>query len=236
MREKVILSWSGGKDSALALYELRKARDYEIVTLLTTITRDYDRICMHGVRKALLEQQAKALGLPLETIFISKDASNDEYESKMREVLTRYLAAGVRSVAFGDIFLEELRAYRQEKLSMIGMKGLFPLWKRDTAELACTFINLGFKAVITSADSNCLESGCVGRAFDEQFLSTLPPAVDPCGENGEFHSFVYDGPIFSRPVLHTTGEVVLRENGFYYCDLMLPSFADRSSSQKANTS
>jgi uncharacterized protein (TIGR00290 family) len=220
MGEKVILSWSGGKDSALALHELQKAGDYEIAVLLTTVTRDYDRICMHGVRRVLLEQQAKALGLPLETVFISKGASNDEYESQMQQVLTRYLAAGVRSVAFGDIFLEELRAYREAKLSTIGIKGLFPLWKRDTAELACTFISLGFRAVITSADSNCLRSGCVGRAFDEQFLTSLPPAVDPCGENGEFHSFVYDGPIFSRRVLHTVGEVVRRENGFYYCDLM----------------
>ena len=219
MQEKVILSWSGGKDSALALYELHKAGDYEIVTLLTTISRDHDRICMHGVRRGLLEQQAGALGLPLETVFISKDASNDEYESQMREVLTRYLAAGVCSVAFGDILLEEIRAYRQQKLSAIGMKGLFPLWKRDTAELASTFISLGFKAVITSANCNCLQSGCVGRAFGEQFLATLPAAVDPCGENGEFHSFVYDGPIFSRRVSHTAGEVVLRENGFYYCDL-----------------
>jgi uncharacterized protein (TIGR00290 family) len=219
MPEKVMLSWSGGKDSALALHELQRAGGYEIVTLLTTISRDYDRICMHGVRRDLLEQQAKALGLPLETVFISKNASNDEYEFQMRQVLTRHLAAGVRSVAFGDIFLEELRAYRQQKLSTIGIKGLFPLWKRDTVELACTFMHLGFKAVITSADSNCLESGCVGRTFDKQFLSTLPAAVDPCGENGEFHSFAYDGPIFSRPVLHTVGEIVLRENGFYYCDL-----------------
>jgi uncharacterized protein (TIGR00290 family) len=219
VQEKVIFSWSGGKDSALALYELRKAGDYEIVTLLTTVTRDYDRICMHGVRKSLLEQQAEALGLPLETMFISKGASNDEYESAMRQVLTRHLAAGVRSVAFGDVFLEELRAYRQQKLSKIGMKGLFPLWRRNTVELAHTFLNLGFKAVITSVDSKCLQSGCVGRAFDEEFLTSLPPAVDPCGENGEFHSFVYDGPIFSRRVLHVAGKVILRENGFYYCDL-----------------
>jgi len=220
VQEKVIFSWSGGKDSTLAVYELRKAGAYEIVTLLTTITRDYDRICMHGVRRSLLEQQAEALGLPLETVFISKGASNDEYESQMQQVLTRHLAAGVRSVAFGDVFLEELKAYRQQRLSTIGMEGMFPLWKRDTGELASAFISLGFKAVITSADSNCLPSGCVGGAFDEQFLTSLPAAVDPCGENGEFHSFVYDGPMFSRPVLHTVGEVVLRENGFYYCDLM----------------
>ena len=137
----------------------------------------------------------------------------------MRQVLTKFLTAGVRSIVFGDIFLEELRAYREEKLSTIGMKGLFPLWKKDTAQLARAFINSGFKAVVTCADANLLGGAYVGRAFDEQFLSTLPPAVDPCGENGEFHSFVYDGPIFRQQILYRAGEAVLRENGFYYCDL-----------------
>ena len=220
MKEKVILSWSGGKDCAMTLHELRKSGKYEVAALLTTITRDYDRICMHGVRSILLEQQAEALGLPLEKIFISKNASNEEYESRMREVLQKYQADGVCAVVFGDIFLEDLKKYREEKLSQIGMKGLFPIWKRDTAELACEFIDLGFEAIVTCADSNLLDSTLVGRAFDEQFLSTLPEAVDPCGENGEFHSFVSDGPIFQQQIPHTTGEVVLRENGFYYCDLV----------------
>lgn len=220
MKEKVILSWSGGKDSALALHELRKSGDYEIAALLTTVIRDSDRVCMHDVPGILLEQQAQSLGLPLEKIFISENASNGEYESKMREVLEKYQKAGITSVAFGDVFLEELREYREERLSTVGMKGLFPIWKRDTAELACTFISLGFKAVITSADSNLLDSIFVGRGFDEQFLSMLPFTVDPCGENGEFHSFVYDGPMFRQPIRHTPGQVVLRDNGFYYCDLM----------------
>jgi uncharacterized protein (TIGR00290 family) len=220
LKEKVILCWSGGKDSALTLHELQQGGDYEIVALLTTLTRDYDRVCMHGVRSILLEQQAKALGLPLEKIFISKNASNEEYELRMREVLERYQAAGVCSVVFGDIFLEDLRAYREEKLAQVGMKGLFPIWKRDTADLACTFINLGFEAVITCADSNLLDRSLVGRTFDEQFLSTLPAAVDPCGENGEFHSFVSGGPEFPRQIPHELGEVVLRDNGFYYCDLV----------------
>ena len=220
MKEKVLLSWSGGKDSALALHELRRSGDYEIAALLTTVTRDYDRICMHGVRRSLLEQQAKSLALPLEMIFISENASNKEYETKMRKVLVKYQKAGVSSVVFGDVFLEELREYREERLSTIGMKGLFPLWKKDTAELACTFINLGFRGVITSADSHLLDSIVVGRDFDEQFLSMLPFTVDPCGENGEFHSFVHDGPTFAHPIAHTPGQVVLRENGFYYCDLV----------------
>ncbi|MHC4511395.1 MAG: Dph6-related ATP pyrophosphatase, partial [Planctomycetota bacterium] len=180
----------------------------------------------HGVRRTLLEQQARVLGLPLEIVFISKNASNGEYESQMRQVLTRYLAVGVRSVVFGDVFLAELREYRQEKLAAIGMEGLFPLWQRDTARLACAFIASGFRAVVTSADSNLLESTCVGRDFDEQFLSVLPLAVDPCGENGEFHSFVYDGPTFERPIAYTAGEVVLRENGFHYCDLLPLSLRD----------
>jgi len=220
VKEKVILCWSGGKDSALTLHELRKSGKYEVVTLLTTLTRDYDRVCMHGVRRILLEQQAESLALPLEKIFISKNASNEEYESRMREVLERYGAEGVCAVVFGDIFLEDLRKYREEKLSQVGMKSLFPIWKRDTAKLACEFINLGYEAIVTCANSNLLDSTLVGRAFDEQFLSTLPEAVDPCGENGEFHSFVSDGPIFQRQIPHTTGETVLRDNGFYYCDLV----------------
>ncbi len=219
MKEKVLLSWSGGKDSALALYELKKAGNCEIVALLTTISQDYDRISMHGVRRVLLEQQAESLGLPLEKVFISKETCNKDYESKMREVLAKYLAYGVRSAVFGDIFLEDLRKHREENLSKIGMKGIFPLWKRNTAELAHTFINLGFKAVVSCVDSNVLDKRFVGRAFDKQFLSELPSNVDRSGENGEFHSFVYDGPIFQEKISYELGEIVLKENRFYYCDL-----------------
>ena len=220
MKEKVIFSWSGGKDSALALNELTKRADYEIVALLTSLNQDYDRTCMHGVRRILLEQQVQSLGFALEKVLISKNTSNEEYECKMQEVLEKYHADGVRSVVFGDIFLEDLRKYREENLSKIGMKGIFPIWKFDTTELTNTFINSGFKAVITCVDSNVLDKIFVGRTFDEQFLSELPSGVDPCGENGEFHSFAYDGPIFRDRILHTTGEVVLREKRFYYCDLV----------------
>ena len=220
MKEKVIFSWSAGKDSALAFYELQKTKNYEITALLTTVTKDYDRISMHGVRRVLLELQAESLGFPLEKVFISKNTSNGDYESKMRNVLVEYLTAGISSVVFGDISLEDLRKYRENNLSKIGMKGIFPLWKRNTTELAHKFINSGFKAVITCVDSNVLDKMFIGRAFDEQFLSELPFAVDPCGENGEFHSFVYDGPIFRQKILYTTGEVVLRESRFYYCDLI----------------
>jgi len=220
MKEKVIVSWRGGKDSALALYELHKNKNYEIVALLTTITRDYDRISMHGVRTILLEMQAESLGLPLEKVFITKDSTNEQYERKMSKVMTKHLAAGISSVVFGDIFLEDLRKYREDNLSKIGMKGIFPIWERNTAELAHKFIDSGFKAVITCIDSNLLDKMFIGMTFDEHFLSRLPSAVDPCGENGEFHSFVYNGPIFQQRILHTTGEVVLRENRFYFCDLL----------------
>jgi len=218
--EKVILSWSGGKDSALTLRELQKTGKHEILALLTTVTEDYDRISMHGVRRTLLEQQAASLGFPLEKVFISKNTTNEEYEAKMRKVLERYVAAGVSSVAFGDIFLEDIREYREDNLSKIGIRGIFPLWKRDTTEVAHTFINLGFQAVTTCVDSNALDKRFIGRTFDKQFLSEIPATVDPCGENGEFHTFVYDGPIFQERVVYTKGKVILRDSRFYYCDLM----------------
>lgn len=220
MTEKVLFTWSGGKDSAMALYELQITNSYEISALLTTITEDYDRVSMHGVQSILIEQQAESIGIPLEKIYITKNSSNEEYETKMRSKLAIYKNQGISSVVFGDIFLEDLRKYREENLSKIGMKGIFPIWKRDTTELAHTFIDLGFKAVITCIDSNVIDKKFVGRKFDRQFLSELPPTVDPSGENGEFHSFVYGGPMFQKEILHSRGEVVLRDNRFYFCDLM----------------
>ncbi len=220
MREKVLVSWSGGKDSALALHEVQKDQEYEITALLTTLTEDYDRISMHGVRRTLLERQASSLGFPLEEVFISKDASNEEYGSKMREVLESYLAAGVTAVVFGDIFLEDLRKYRERNLAEIGMRAVFPLWKRDTAELARTFVDLGLQAVVTCVDSKVLDRSFVGRSFNRRFVSDLPPSIDPCGENGEFHSFVFDGPIFQEAIPFRKGRTVLRRSRFYYCDLM----------------
>lgn len=220
MKGKVLLSWSGGKESALALYEIGKSEEYEIVALLTTVTEDYDRISMHGVRRTLLEQQADSLGFPLEKVFISRNASTEEYGSKMQQVLEKCMKAGVFSVVFGDVFLEDVRKYREDNLAKVGMKGIFPLWKRDTAELARTFIDLGFKAVISCVDSKVLDKRFAGRVYDEQFLRELPSSVDPCGENGEFHSFVYDGPIFRKRILFTMGDVVLRDNRFYFCDLI----------------
>jgi uncharacterized protein (TIGR00290 family) len=220
MVEKVLFTWSGGKDSATALYEIQKSHGYEISALLTTVTEDYDRVSMHGVRRILLEQQAESLGIPLEKVYITKNASDDEYETKMKDKLMDYKNRGVLSVVFGDIFLEDLRKYREGNLSKIEMKGIFPIWKRDTTELANTFIDLGFKAVITCVDSKVLNKDFVGRDFDKQFLSELPSAIDPCGENGEFHSFVYDGPIFRQTILYEKGDIVLRDDRFYFCDLI----------------
>ena len=219
MKEKVIMSWSGGKDSALALSEILMSEKYEILSLLTTVTEDYGRISMHGVRRVLLKQQAESLGLPLEEVFISKKSSNEEYESKMRDILTKFKEAGVASVVFGDIYLEDIRKYREENLAKVGMKGVFQIWKRDTAELLRTFIDLGFKAIVTCIDAKVLDQKFVGRIIDDNFLAELPPNIDPCGEKGEFHSFVFDGPIFKERIEFTTGEVVLRDS-FYFCDLL----------------
>jgi uncharacterized protein (TIGR00290 family) len=220
LTEKAIVLWSGGKDSALALYEILKSGRYKVLELLTTVTKDYDRVSIHGVRRVLLEQQTKALRIPLEEMFITKGASDAEYEGELLKTLTRHRDNGVFSVVFGDIFLEDVRKYRERILAKAGMNGIFPLWKKDTKDLARTFINLGFKAIITSIDSNVLGKDFAGREYDEKFLSDLPADVDLCGENGEFHSFVYDGPIFRESVLFTKGEIVLRDNRFYYCDLV----------------
>ena len=220
MAEKVLFTWSGGKDSAMALYELKKDHDYKVKALLTTVTEKYDRVSMHGVRRILLEEQAESLGFLLEKIFISEKSSNEEYETKMKEKLNIYKNQGILSVVFGDIFLEDLRKYREDNLLKIGMKGIFPIWKKDTTDLANKFIDSGFKAIITCVDTNVLDKAFAGRMFDKRFLSDLPSSVDPCGENGEFHSFVYDGPIFKKKISFKIGETVLRDNRFNFCDLI----------------
>jgi len=217
--EKVLFSWSGGKDSALTLYQIQKTRKYQILSLITTVTEDYDRISMHGVRSALLQQQAKSLGLPLEKVLIPRDASNEEYESRMELTLSRFQQAGASSVVFGDIFLEDIRRYRERNLSRVGMKGLFPLWKRKQTNLTRTFLDSGFKAIVTCIDSKVLGKAFIGRFIDERFFAELPDSIDPNGENGEFHSFVFDGPIFKKRIPFIIGEVVERDS-FYYCDLL----------------
>jgi uncharacterized protein (TIGR00290 family) len=218
--KKIIYSWSGGKDSAMALYELLKGDAYEITSLLTVVTKDYGRISMHGVREELLELQAKALGLGLEKIYITKNSANEEYETHMRETLIRHKSLGVETVAFGDIFLEDLKKYREGRLKEVGLEAIFPIWKRDSRKLADRFIDLGFKAIITCVDSNVLGEKFSGRLFDRQFLSDLPAGADPCGENGEFHSFVFDGPIFRKPIPYKLGETVIREKRYHYTDIV----------------
>jgi uncharacterized protein (TIGR00290 family) len=215
----VLMSWSGGKDSCLALHEIRNQGKYSVAALLTTVTRDYDRISMHGVRRELLEQQADSLGLTLHQILISKSASNDEYEAKMAEALAKYREKGIDTVVFGDLFLEDIRTYREEFLVRNKMRGLFPVWQRDTAAFIRAFLDLGFSAVVTCVDSRILNQSFAGRLIDESFLLSLPNQVDPCGENGEFHTFVFAGPGFSTPIKFSLGETVLRES-FWFCDLL----------------
>jgi uncharacterized protein (TIGR00290 family) len=216
---RALLSWSGGKDSSLALYEIRKSKDFEVVSLLTTFTKDFDRISMHGVRKALLDVQASRIGLPVEEVWIGKGATNSEYESQLSKALAHHYAEGVRSVIFGDLFLEDIRKYREEKLSAMKMTAAFPIWKKDTRELASYFIKEGFRAILCTVDPGALDPTFCGREFDEALLSDLPAGVDPCGENGEFHTFVYGGPIFERNIEVKKGEVVFRD-GFYFADIL----------------
>lgn len=203
----------------MALYEITRGDAYEVAALLTTVTEGYERISMHGVRRTLLEQQVRSLGHRIEEVFISQNASNEDYDTKMRQVLEKYRSQGVHSVVFGDVSLEDVRSYREMNLRKVGMKGLFPLWHRDTAGLVESFIDLGFRAVVTCTDSRVLGREFVGRVIDESFLAELPPHVDPSGENGEYHTFVFDGPIFDNEVSFSIGDIVLRDS-FYFCDLL----------------
>jgi len=220
MKEKAVIGWSGGKDSAMALYEIKKDLNIQISALLTTVTEGYERISMHGVRRSLLAEQARSIGYPLDEILIPQTCSNEIYEERMRNALQKYAQEGVSSAVFGDLFLKEIRAYREERMSRIGMKCLFPIWERPTAEFAREFIDLGFRAIIVCVDTHAIGNEFAGRDYDNDFLKDLPTTADPCGENGEFHTFVYDGPIFNTPVSVQRGEKILRNDRFYYCDLL----------------
>ena len=218
--ERVILSWSGGKDCALALHALRADERYEVAGLLTTVTAGYDRISMHGVRRSLLEAQARATGLPLRTVEIPAAAGNEEYRARQGEALLALREEGIRAVAFGDLFLEEVRRFREEMLAELGMSAVFPLWARDTAALAREFVELGFGAVLVCVDSQALDPAFAGRDYDLALLAELPRTADPCGENGEFHTFVHRGPVLRHPVPFERGQVVEREGRFRYQDLL----------------
>jgi len=220
MKEKVVFAWSGGKDSALALHALLESDRYDVVSLLTTVSEQYDRVSHHGVRVELLRQQADAIGLCLHEIYLHQDhCSLEDYEAVMEKAMLEYKAKDVLTVAFGDIFLQDLREYRERNLAKVGMNAIFPIWKRDTAEIVRTFIDLGFKAYLTCVDGEKLGEAFAGRSIDADLVRDLPDGVDPCGENGEFHSYVYDGPIFQRPVEFSVGEVVLRDVR-YFADLV----------------
>jgi uncharacterized protein (TIGR00290 family) len=217
--EPLLFCWSGGKDSAMALFTLLQQTDVRVVALLTTVTEGYERISMHGVRRALLERQAESIGLPLHEVRIPPQCVNPIYEARMAEALRTHYDRGVRKVAFGDIFLEDLRAYREKNLARMGMTALFPIWKRDTRELIRFFHAQRFRAIVASVDTKVLDPSFAGRELDEFFFRDLPPTADPCGENGEFHTFVFDGPVFHSPIPVRTGEVVNR-GGFVFCDLL----------------
>jgi uncharacterized protein (TIGR00290 family) len=219
MMEKVIVSWSGGKDSALSLYEIQRSGRYQVVSLLTSINEQHDRVSMHGVRREMLEQQARALGLPLIKIPIPMDCSEEEYESRLIGVLNQVKSDGVKQVVFGDIFLEWIKEYREKNLAKVGMTPVLPIWGRDTRELAQSFIALGFKAVITCVNTGAMPESFLGRVFDERLLAELPPGVDPGGENGEFHSFVFAGPIFQKSLPYSLGRTVFM-NSYGFRDVL----------------
>lgn len=217
--ERVLVSWSGGKDSAMSLYEIQRGKRYEVASLLTTITEGYDRVSLHGVPRVLIEQQVESLGLPLHEVFIPQNSSNEEYEARMNETLVEFKQNGISQVVFGDIFLQWVKEYRENNLSKLGMTALFPIWGRDTTELTRLFITLGFKAVVTCIDTRVLDKSFLGRVIDDSFTSQLPPNVDQGGENGEFHSFVFDGPIFKERIAYKLGKQVFKDS-FRFCDLL----------------
>jgi uncharacterized protein (TIGR00290 family) len=214
----IVLSWSGGKDSALALWSLRRGNE-PVRALLTTITERYDRVSMHGVRVALLREQARAAGLALVEVAIPPDCSNELYEVRMDEALASGPLRSCRRYAFGDLFLEDVRTYREERLTAAGKEGVWPIWGRDTRELAEEFIAAGFKAIVVCVDPRKLDAGFAGREYDATFLADLPNDVDPCGERGEFHTFVHDGPAFAAEIPCRRGDVVERD-GFVFCDVL----------------
>jgi len=218
-RPKILLSWSSGKDCAWALHVLRREGAFEIAGLLTVINSAAERVAMHAVRRSLLEAQAQAAGLPLRIVPIPSPCPNAVYERAMGDAMAEARAAGIGHVAFGDLFLADVRRYREAMLASTGIAPVFPLWGEDTRRLAETMLDAGLEATITSVDPRQIDRGLVGRRYDRGFLAALPAQADPCGENGEFHSFVHAGPMFARPIAIRTGAVVERD-GFVFCDVV----------------
>ncbi|MEI7487760.1 MAG: diphthine--ammonia ligase [Chryseobacterium sp.] len=234
MKPKAIFNWSSGKDSALALYKTLQETRFEITSILTSVNEEFQRISMHGVHIDLLQQQASSLGIPLMTMQIPKEPSMEQYREIMISTMDTIKSQGNTHSIFGDIFLEDLRKYREEQLQSIGMEAVFPLWKNDTTKLIHEFLNFGFKTIITCVNETYLDKSFAGRIIDKDFIKDLPKTVDPCGENGEFHSFTFDGPIFKNPIQFEIGETVKKtypktksdkndkdeEYVFWFCDLI----------------
>jgi uncharacterized protein (TIGR00290 family) len=217
--KKVLLSWSSGKDSVWALHLLRQQPDIEVAALLTSVNSAAGRVAMHAVRRTLVDAQAARTGIPQWSVDLPWPCSNAEYEERMRGVCQRAIAEGITAVAFGDLFLQDIRDYRERQLQGTGLKPLFPVWETPTAKLARDMIAAGVKAKITCVDPAQVDRTFAGRDFDQALLDSLPPGVDPCGENGEFHTFVYDAPVFSRPIEVRMGEIVERD-GFVFADVL----------------
>ncbi|QSO53532.1 diphthine--ammonia ligase [Alicyclobacillus curvatus] len=220
MNKPIVMSYSGGKDSSLALYHLLRDPDWEVKRLLTTANSVYQRSSMHGVRTELFEQQASSIGLPLDVVWLAPEDGGDGYQRKMKTALEHYKANGLEHIAFGDLYLEDVRAYRETMNETIGLHSVFPVWGIPTKEFARKFIELGFKAIVVCVDTTQLDACFCGREYDEKFLEDLPEGIDWCAEQGEFHTFCYDGPIFAHSVPFEKGTQTLRENRFQYIDLL----------------
>lgn len=235
--EPIILSWSGGKDSALALARLHADPRVQITGLLTTVTAGYDRVSIHGVRRELLHAQAAALGLPVHEVTLQPESSNEAYDAALAQALgdVRERQPSVRRVAFGDIFLQDVRRYREERIAALGFDGVFPLWGEPTHALAREVMACGIRARLVCVDTHALSAAFAGRAYDDALLAELPLSIDPCGENGEFHTFVSDGPGFRAPVPYDVGEVVMRGDRFAYCDLLPPTTTEQALGRSPHT-
>jgi uncharacterized protein (TIGR00290 family) len=230
--KKAFFNWSGGKDSSLALYHILQQKEFSIEYLLTNLSAEHQRISMHGVSFDLLKQQAESLGFPLETMSIIKDATMEDYGKQVTEKMSFFTKQNINNCVFGDIFLEDLKVYRENQLKPVGITAHFPLWQRPTIDIINEFIDLGFKAKVVSINAQLLDKSFAGRELDKSFINDLPDNVDVCGENGEFHSFVYDGPIFKNPIPIEVGDIVKKEyksdensewdNAFWYVDLIEP--------------
>lgn len=221
MARPIVMAWSGGKDSAMALWTLQQDSRYQVVALLTTLSIRYRRIVMHGVREALLDAQAAAIGLPLRKVWLGESPDNTEYERRMSEALAEFRQQGVRHVAHGDLFLQDVRSYRDQQLARLGLQGVYPLWHRDTTQLAREFTWRGFRARLSCVDGEKLGPQFAGRDFDYTLQQDLPDGIDPCGEYGEFHTLVHAGPIMRYPLEIRNGERLTRLGRFHYCDLLL---------------